>query len=445
MSTPITAGTGAVSVASEAVAGLQYQRIQLMGQGGASIASIDPAGALKVSVYGNINASFGNASVIAVPVGSVIAVIQGSVAAAQTGLRITSVVSANPSSLLVGASIFGQLPTGTGVLGSIAVLQATNPWNVIASVSGAMNVSGSVLLGSSNASVIAVMQGSVAAAQIGTTITSVVSSNPSSMLVGASIFGQLPAGTAVLGSIAVLQGTNPWIMGSVSGALNVSGSILLGSSNASVIVALQNSSLIAINAGSVVAIPTGSTIAVLQSSSILAVPVGSTIALLQSPSIVGTYAEDAAATSGDKGLFTLNVRNDTLASVTSNDGDYGALTIGPSGEGVFANAPFTKWVQGTADFRQGNAGASIIAIAAQGSSVFTYITGVQLANMGSASVLVTLASGGSILGYSIAPAGGGSNIYYPNGLKTPANFGFAGSLSGIASVVLSAQGFISKS
>lgn len=195
---------------------------------------------------------------------------------------------------------------------------------------------------------------------------------------------------------------------------------------------------------SVIGLTIGSVITVNQSSSILAVPVGSVITVWQSPSIVGTYAEDAASASGDKGFLVMGARNDTLASVTSADGDYSSHVVGPAGELIAENAPLTKWVSGTADFRNGNAGASIVAIAAGGSSVFTYITGVQIANMGSASVLVALVSGGSTLGYSIAPAGGGSNIYYQNGLKTPANFGFAASISGVASVLVSAQGFISK-
>jgi hypothetical protein len=65
--------------------------------------------------------------------------------------------------------------------------------------------------------------------------------------------------------------------------------------------------------------------------------------------------------------------------------------------------------------------------------------------MGSASVLVTFAGGlGSILGYTIAPAGGGSNIIYTNALKTGENSAFTASISGVASVLVSAQGFISK-
>src|SRR3990167_8885189 len=91
-----------------------------------------------------------------------------------------------------------MLLNSSAVIGSIAVLQGTNPW-VIGSVSGT---------------------------------------------VGASIVGQLPAGTAVLGSVMVLQGTNPWNISSVYG--NVSGSVLsqqLGTHISSVVNSLPSSLL----------------------------------------------------------------------------------------------------------------------------------------------------------------------------------------------------------
>lgn len=399
MSIPITNGSGQSSVAAEAVSGLQYQQVEVYGAGGASVLGINPDRSI-------------NASIVGIPT----VIIGGSVATVGTAAANQSV------SGTVGASVIGNVNT---TITSIATAGGAIP--VTFAAASNQSVSGTV-----GASII----GTVPVTQSGTTISSLVSTVPSSVIVGASIFGQLPAGTAVLGSVAALQGTNPWVISgtvtpsgnqSVSGAITVSGSVLLGSSNASVISYLKSSSIIAINAGSVITVPSGSVITV-----------------LQAPSIVGTYAEDAAHASSDKGVFVLGVRNDTLASVTSTDGDYSPMAQGPAGETIVSNSPFTKWVQGTADFRQGNTGASIVAIAAGGSSIFTYITGVQVANMGSASVLVTLASGGSILGYTIAPAGGGSNIVYPNALKTPANFGFAASLSGIASVLVSAQGFISK-
>lgn len=175
-----------------------------------------------------------------------------------------------------------------------------------------------------------------------------------------------------------------------------------------------------------------------------AIVTGSVATIWQSPSLVGTYAEDAAHTTGDKGIFGLAVRNDTMSSITSTDGDYSPHAVGPAGEQIVANAPITKWILGTADLRV-VLGASVTAIPAQGASIFTYITSAQVANFGPSSVLVTFAGGlGSILGYTIAPAGGGSNIVYSNALKTGANSAFTASINGTASVLVSAQGFISR-
>lgn len=431
----------------------------------------------------------------------------------------------------VGASIIGQLPGGTAVLGSVAALQGTNPWIVTSSVAGGLfpisgsvaativnfpttqNVSGSVVSFQGGAwahtnigSVITISQGSVATVIIGGSIAAsftppanqsvsgtvqtdvrgsvavaiisgsiaatftppanqsvsgtvnIGTGGPVSVVgtmsvlgtvpvtqsttpwiitgsvqgsfspaanqsvsgtVGASIIGQLPAGTAVLGSIATLQGTNPWIVVS-----SLAGGIFPIS-------------------GSVAATIVGQPITVTPNfSSILAVPVGSTIAVLQAPSIVGTYAEDAGSTSGDKGLFVLGVRNDTLASVTSTDLDYGTYTIGPSGEQVTANAPYTKWISGQTSIMYG---ASVALIPAQGTSIFTYITGVQIANMSANNALITFqGASSSTIGFTIAPATGGSNIVFPNALKTNANGAFTASIGGVASVYLSAQGFIAK-
>ena len=213
--------------------------------------------------------------------------------------------------------------------------------------------------------------------------------------------------------------------------------------NASIIgvatVRFANSSILAVPVGSVITTPIGSVITVLQSSSILAVPVGSIITIIQAASIAGTYQEDVAHTPADRGLLMFGVRRDTLASITSATDDYSPIAVGPSGAVTSHDAPITRWIQGTADLRV-VLGASVTAIVAQGASVFTYIREIQVANMGSASVLVTFAGGlGSILGYTIAPAGGGSNFI--TRLKTGANSAFTASISGTASVLVSAQGF----
>lgn len=389
-----------------------------------------------VIIGGSIAASFtppANQSVS----GTVQTDVRGSVAVAIISGSITA--SFTPPA---NQSVSGTVNIGTGgpvsvlgtmsVLGTVPVTQSTTPWVITGSVQGSFSpaanqsVSGTVQVD---------VRGSIAAVIIGGSIATATTNSSVMLLNGAN----------TIGSVTALQGTNPWIVTSsvaggifpISGSvaatitntnLNVGGSVVAFQGTSPFVVNFQNSSIIAIQAGSVISIN-----------------IGSTIAVLQSPSIVGTYAEDSVSNTGDKGLFVLAVRNDTLTSVTSNDGDYGTFAIGPSGEHIVVNAPYTKWVQGTADFRQGNTGASIVLISTGGTSVFSYITGVQVANMGSASVLVTLASSGSILGYTIAPAGGGSNIYYQNALKTPSNGNFAASISGVASVLVSAQGFLSKS
>ncbi len=496
----VTPGAGK-TVATETVGGLEYQRVEILGQGGASVLSILADGSIKASVYGNVTATFGGnasvsgtvgASVIGtVPItqgGPLVASVSGTVGASvigtvpvvQSGIFITSIVSSTPSSVLVGASIFGALPAGNAILGAVA-----------ASISGTVTVTGTV-----GASVI----GTVPVVQSGTVITSIASSIPSSVLVGASIFGalpagnailgavaasisgtvtiapasvsgtvgasivgQLPAGTAVLGSVAALQGTTPWIVTSsiAGGIFPVSGSVAAVITNTNVnvsgsVVAFQGTapwatvntgSIITIQTGSVISTSIGSVITVIQGSSILAVPVGSVITVFQAPSIVGTYAEDAASASGDKGFLVMGARNDTLASVTSADGDYSSHVVGPAGELIAANAPFTKWVQGTASMLGGTPvnGGSVAVIAAQGSSIFTYITGVQVMNASANNVWLRFdGATSSVMGFTVVPANGGSNIVLPNAWKTNANGAFTASVSGVSSVYISAQGFISK-
>lgn len=305
---PISLGGGAASIAAEDISGVFYQRVELLGAGGSSVASIDPAGGIKVSIAGVAN-------------------IAGSVAAVITGTP------------------------NVNTAGSVVAFQGTTPWT-IGSVYG--NISGSVV-----------------SFQGGTWTPN------------------------VSGSVVAFQGTTPWA------ATNV--------------------------------------------GSIITTNVGSVITVLQAPSIVGTYAEDAAHTQSDKGVFILAVRNDLMPSVTSSDLDYSPIAVGPVGEVLVANAPISKWIQGTADLRV-VLGASVTAVAAPGASIFTYITGAQVANFGPSSVLLTWGGGlGSILGYTIAPAGGGSNIIFGgNALKTGANSAFTASINGTASVLVTVQGFTAK-
>ncbi len=300
MSIPISVGSGAASVAAEAVAGLQYQKIEVYSTGGTTAWTIAPDGAGLVSIVGTVP-------------------VTGSIVALGT----------------IGASVIGWVP-----------IQA------------------------SNTSVISYVQNSVAAVIIGGSVAATFTppANQSvSGTVGASVIGWVPIQT----------------------------------SNTSIITVFG-----------------------------------------QSPSIVGTYAEDAAHTTGDKGLFALAVRNDAQPSITSADGDYSPIAVGPTGAVTANDAPITKWIQGTADLRL-VLGTSVAVLAAQGASIFTYVREIQVANFGPSSVLVTFGGGlGSILGYTIAPAGGGSN--FVTRLKTGENSAFTASINGTASVLVSAQGFIAK-
>lgn len=176
--------------------------------------------------------------------------------------------------------------------------------------------------------------------------------------------------------------------------------------------------------------------------SVLTIPTGSVITISQATSIVGTYVEDAAHTTGDKGLFTLNVRNDNMSSVTSADGDYSPVVVGPIGETIVSNAPITKWFTTQTSVMYGT---SVQALAPQGASVFTYITGIQVANDSATFSRVKFTGGlGSVLAWTVAPANGGSNINFINPLKTGENSGFSASINGVSSIYISAQGFTSK-
>lgn len=107
---------------------------------------------------------------------------------------------------------------------------------------------------------------------------------------------------------------------------------------------------------------------------------------------------------------------------------------------IVENAPTSSWVSSATSVFTG-----VIqpVIAAQGTSIFTYVTGVQVANNSANAVYVSFLNGiaGSIIGYTIAPANGGSNITMPNALKTLANGAFSASISGVASVFVTAEGF----
>jgi hypothetical protein len=391
--------------------------------------------------------STNSGSVIATQIaGSVMNVnISGSVATVGTAAANQS-VSGTVGASIIGLPYFG-VAGSVATVGSITALQGTNPWivNMPSSSVIAYQLAGSVMatsatvttgpssveLLSTSASISTLitnqLQGVSSVMLFGSTNTSVVAliSNQLTGVSSVMLFGStntsvacapsgawrssvqvlsgyasvyLQAGVATIGSVTTLQGTNPWIVSgttSMVGAVNISGSVLIQSANNSILTA-------------------------------------------------GTYLEDATHTYGDRGAFTLALRNDTLASVTTTDGDYSPFVVGPSGETIVANSPITKWVSVTTSVMTG---PSIAGLPAPGASIFTYVSGVQVTNPGTVAAHVAFYEGlggvpASILFYAMAPAGGGSNMVFPNPIKTVlANKAINASVSAHASVYVMMEGF----
>lgn len=110
-----------------------------------------------------------------------------------------SPVSVTGTILITGIpSISGQV--GASIIGTVPVVQVTNPWvitgSVQASITPAANQSVSGTVGAS-------VVGTVPTTQAGTWISSIVSTVPSSVLVGASIMGLTPVNVTTLAGNAL--------------------------------------------------------------------------------------------------------------------------------------------------------------------------------------------------------------------------------------------------
>jgi len=236
-----------------------------------------------------------------------------------------------------------------------------------------------------------------------------------------SISGTVNIGTQS-GSIVAFQGTVPWnIAGSVAAfqagtqITSVSGQVTVVSSLAggifpvsgSVAAVITNTPTVTPNFSSIIAINAGSVVALSQ---------GSVITVLQAPSIVGTYAEDATHTSADKGIFTLGVRNDAVASFTSANLEYNPVAVDSAGRTL--TKPFGAEESRVEGYNSVVSTSVTTLVAAAGAGLKNYITDIVIANTGATTTLITFRSGGgtSVLGYGIAPTGGGSNML---GFATP--------------------------
>lgn len=401
-----------------------------------SVATLQGTTPWITQIIGSVALGVGNTSVTQsgawnVNVNSILGTYQEKNATVASAIGIPFLFKNNmTTSTLSTVSITDPLP----VQGSVMVLQGTNPWQVNLSSPSIiiLTPAGSVqAVRTDNASVIAVLSNS---------------------------------------SVTALQGTNPWIVnvptpsyiayqlaGSVM-AVNTTvttgpSSVQLLSTSAS-IVTVQNYGyasvmLMASTSASVVTLVTNQLQGV---SSVQLMSTSASIAVAQATnpwvigSIVGTYQEDQGATTSDKGLFVLHVRNDTMSSVTNADLDYSALSVGPVGEMITANSPITKWFSQTASVMYGT---SVQVVAPPGASIFSYITGIHVMNESANFSRVTISQGlgavaASILTRVPGPATGGSNSNYINGIRVLDNNGISASISGVSSVLVTITGFTSK-
>lgn len=352
----------------------------------------------------------------------------------------------------LGTTTIGSvvLAGGVNAIGSVAVLQGTNPWQT--AIGGSVITvfqDSSIVTINKSSSIIAVVTGSVAA--VGSTI-SYIQNSVAAVIIGGSITATvgtqylenqiIPSvtGTAVMfksnisssimtvvtpltplpvsvqGTVTALQGTTPWLTnqgGSVIAVLQsssligvVTGSVVAITNNNSVIAKLQDSSIIAIPVGSIITVLQSSSLIAINAGSVFTVSLGSIITIQQANSIVGTYAEDAGSASGDKGIFALGVRNDTVASLTSADADYGGMALDAAGRTIIK--PFAGENATIISYIGSIVSGSVQLIQASVIGSRSYITDFWLSNTGATTTLVTFQGGDtSLIGQFIAPTGGG--------------------------------------
>lgn len=201
------------------------------------------------------------------------------------------------------------------------------------------------------------------------TVTIIPSGNQSvSGTTGASIVGQLPGGTALVGSIVTLQGTSPWVInGSVSGTVNI-GTI----------------------PGSVLSFQAGT-------------QVTSVVGSIPSSLLTGNYGH----------------RNDAVASYLGGNLSWTPIATDSAGR-ILTKAEAAEEARIEGYSSTVNTSQTTL-VAAAGAGLRNYITDAWFFNTGAAATLITFKDGaGSILGYTGAPAGSGSNL---PGLVTPIRTG----------------------
>ncbi len=301
-----------------------------------------------------------------------------------------------------------QLLGGSNVIGSVTALQGTNPW-LVQNVTSVMNQYREDTLGSSvvgvammfkrtdSASLMSAISPQYPLPTVGSVSGTVTTNaNPSSV--------QVIAGTNVIGSVAVLQGTSPWLItGSVLATGNssvqlVGSNALIGSVAQAGNWFMQPSSVQLMAGTNVVG-----SVAVLQGTSpwlitgsVLATG-NSSVQLVGSNALIGSVAQ--------AGNWFMQPASVQLMAGTNNIGSVTAVQ-GTNPWGMsFTPASLISGHASTVNASSG----SVLVLASVQATLNAYITDFLISNTGAATTLVTFTdSDGSIMGKTIAPTGGGA-------------------------------------
>jgi len=426
---------------------------------------------------GSVVAFQGNPSVLQTLTGLMstnasVITVGGAVANQSVSGTVQADIRGSVATVIIGGSIAASFtpPANQSVSGTVTTNQGTNPWIITGSVQGTFsagnssvqvlnfptnqsvsgeisvsnfpttqNVSGSVAawLQSTNASVITVgtaapnqsvsgtvqadIRGSVAAVIIGGSILTTTGNSsvqvlnfPTNQSVsGAVSVSNFPTTQNVSGSVVATQGTNPWtVVSSIAGGIfPISGSVAATITNTSLNV---NGSVVAFQGGTRITSVSGQ-VTVVSSLAGGIFPISGSVAAQITNTTVPIAGSVAAFLVGNASVIT--VTQGSVAAIRA--GQIGTVITSISGI-VQASVQGAVTFQ-TASIVSGhgsvNGVASVQVLAAPGASLYNYITDFIISNTGAATTLVTFTDGdASILGKTIAPAGGGSNA---TSLSTP--------------------------
>lgn len=296
--------------------------------------------------------------------------------------------------------------------GSVVAFQS-NPANLQASITGAVQIAGG-----SPASIVTVQRidQQITGSNLGLVSHAVI--HGLTTLGGGSYVDVKvdPTGALLIAATSVIsfQGTVPWTIGSIYG--NVSGSVvafvsgLQGASVSGAVTANQGTNA-GLGSSWPVKISNGTQTANVTAASMLSVTVDNVTS-----SIIGTYSTNVLGNSSSVGLYVLGVRNDTIASIVGSDRDFNSFATDSAGR--FLVKPFSP-EESRLDTVSSVVSTSVTALFNSVVGLRNYVTDLQIANTGSVATLVTFKDGStSILGYTIAPAGGGSNITMAMPMRT---------------------------